>query len=116
MLPGHSLRLFALILLAAAEPEVVCAFVILPRVSFIMAVPAGRSVVFVTGNAKKLEEVTARYLSPARGCVLTGVLPFVVRLRKNTTFLDAFRLVESVFAKFTQTAWPACNSELSCFI
>uniref|UniRef100_A0AAQ5ZJR8 Inosine triphosphate pyrophosphatase n=1 Tax=Amphiprion ocellaris TaxID=80972 RepID=A0AAQ5ZJR8_AMPOC len=27
------------------------------RASFIMAIPAGRSVVFVTGNAKKLEEV-----------------------------------------------------------
>lgn len=72
-----------------------------------MAVPAGRSVVFVTGNAKKLEEVTVRYLSPARGCALRVVLPLVVRLRKDAHFLDAFVLVESVFAKFTQSAWAA---------
>lgn len=29
-----------------------------------MAVPVGRSVVFVTGNAKKLEEVTIAHLVP----------------------------------------------------
>lgn len=32
-------------------------FVLVVRVFSTMAVPAGRSVVFVTGNAKKLEEV-----------------------------------------------------------
>lgn len=38
--------------------------VIVLRVSSIMAVAAGRSVVFVTGNAKKLEEVEAKQFIP----------------------------------------------------
>lgn len=58
---GDLRRLSALILLAVADPEVIGPLVLVLRVSsFIMAVPAGRSVVFVTGNAKKLEEVKSQ--------------------------------------------------------
>lgn len=40
-----------------------------------MAVPAGRSVVFVTGNAKKLEEVKeANIFTPETDSVFTFVL------------------------------------------
>lgn len=41
----------------STDPEVSGPFVLVLRVFSTMAVPAGRSVVFVTGNAKKLEEV-----------------------------------------------------------
>lgn len=58
---GDLLRLSALILLAVADPEVIGPLLLVLRLSsFIMAVPAGRSVVFVTGNAKKLEEVKSQ--------------------------------------------------------
>uniref|UniRef100_A0A3Q4AIN0 Inosine triphosphate pyrophosphatase n=1 Tax=Mola mola TaxID=94237 RepID=A0A3Q4AIN0_MOLML len=53
---GDWLRLSARILLAAAEPEVCGPCILVLRVFLSMALPAGRSVVFVTGNAKKLEE------------------------------------------------------------
>lgn len=55
------------ILLAIVEPEVFGPLVLVVLwVSFIMAVPAGRSVVFVTGNAKKLEEVRVKHFLPDR--------------------------------------------------
>lgn len=39
-----------------------------------MAVPAGRSVVFVTGNAKKLEEVRVKHFMLWKLCLLIAVL------------------------------------------
>uniref|UniRef100_A0A3B4YLM3 Inosine triphosphate pyrophosphatase n=1 Tax=Seriola lalandi dorsalis TaxID=1841481 RepID=A0A3B4YLM3_SERLL len=59
-LPGDSLRLSERILLAVAKPEVFGPVSLVVRGSPIMAVQAGRSVVFVTGNAKKLEEVRVK--------------------------------------------------------
>lgn len=47
--------------MAVAEPDVFGPTLLVLRVLFIMAVPAGRSVVFVTGNAKKLEEVGVKH-------------------------------------------------------
>ena len=46
--------------MAAAAPEILSPVLLVVRVSFIMAAQAGRSVVFVTGNAKKLEEVRVK--------------------------------------------------------
>lgn len=53
----NSLRFPTINYLDFADPEVFGPFVLVLRVFDTMAVPAGRSVVFVTGNAKKLEEV-----------------------------------------------------------
>lgn len=57
-------------LLVAAHAEALGSLLLVIRVSFMMAVPAGRSVVFVTGNAKKLEEVRVQYFIPEMDCVV----------------------------------------------
>lgn len=70
MVHGDLLMLSKLILLVVAEPEVVGPVLFVLPVSLIMAVPAGRSVVFVTGNAKKLEEVRVKYFISQIDCIL----------------------------------------------
>lgn len=77
------LRLSELLLLVAAYVEVLGSLLLVIRVQFIMAVPAGRSVVFVTGNAKKLEEVRNKYFIPEMGCMFTVGVAFLIRSRKN---------------------------------
>lgn len=67
---GDWLRLSARILLAAAEPEVCGPCILVLQVFLSMALPAGRSVVFVTGNAKKLEEVRIKNVIPVKGRTL----------------------------------------------
>ncbi len=49
-----------------------------------MAVPAGRSVVFVTGNAKKLEEVRIKHFMPEADCKFKVVLFSLNPLRQDT--------------------------------
>lgn len=48
-----------------------------------MAVPAGRSVVFVTGNAKKLEEVRGKHFKH-----LKNVVPTLLLFGINIAILD----------------------------
>lgn len=53
------------------------------RLSVIMAVPAGRSVVFVTGNAKKLEEVRIKHVVSEADCMHTMVLLCLNRFKQD---------------------------------
>lgn len=62
--------------LVFAQTEVIGTSTSILRVKFIMAVPAGRSVVFVTGNAKKLEEVGREHFKELGNFVLTLFLIF----------------------------------------
>lgn len=63
-------------------------FLLVFRVCSIMAVPSGRSVIFVTGNAKKLEEVRVKHLVHILGCSVETV--------SNAT--NAFTVVLLLFA------------------
>ena len=84
VLSGDSLKLPDVILLAAAEPEVLGPALLVVRVSLIMAAQAGRSVVFVTGNAKKLEEV--RYLK-----TFVTYINYYLRIYHRGAFTDSAR-------------------------
>lgn len=78
-------------LLAVAEPEASVPSVLVLRVSPVMAVCAGRSVVFVTGNAKKLEEVNVTNGANGRSSLYKQVqMGFLL------IYFQAFRLFQSV--------------------
>lgn len=80
-------------LLAVCEPEVFGPVLLIFRVSLIMAVPAGRSVVFVTGNAKKLEEVKPKHFLTETDSMLK-CCPVLVCFRRSTYLLIFFMLFD----------------------
>lgn len=88
ILPCDSLRLRGVIWLAVAEPDVFGPTLLVLRVLFIMAVPAGRSVVFVTGNAKKLEEVRVRRFITQVDYLLSFGLSRLNHFRQETSSLS----------------------------
>ena len=60
-----------------------------------MAVPAGRSVVFVTGNAKKLEEVRVKYVVSEADCMLNTVLCCLSSFKQDIcafVYIEMFRI------------------------